>query len=127
LARAAEASEKAGSSLEASTKRMAILPDQAVMFLRSIVIVSSPEIRSRFSTIGCWSARPDRRASEIMARRLPIRGCRPNCVPREARLGLTRLAYPTRASRMRRIVPLPQRGGPMSMNIFCWLVSSVSR
>ena len=50
----------------------------------------------------------------------------PKFVASPDRVGPQTLAAPIIAVRMRVMVPLPDRGGPMSKRIFCWRVSQVS-
>ncbi len=106
---------------------MSSLPVQGSRYLRSTVTLSSPVMASTRSATIEVSVLPLIRASEIVASRLPRKGIKPKFEPMLASVGEMQLYGPMTASRMRAIVPLPLRFGPISMNAFCWEVSAIKQ
>ena len=122
---APEASESFGISLETITSRVPSFPVHGSRFLRSIVSVLSPVMVRIRSTITAMSDRPDSLASEMIATGLPISGHSPKFVARLESVGPATLSGPIMARRMRTIVSLPARFGPMRHKSFCCRVSPV--
>ena len=94
LASAPEESVNRGSSFVRIMNRVGSRPVHGSRYLRSIVIVSSPEIESSRSTAIRLSARVPRRASETTASGFPISGCRPKFWRQAASVGPATLCMP---------------------------------
>ena len=62
---------------------------------------------------------PTKRASEMMASGLPIKGARPNSPPRELSVGPATFCLPTRAVSTWAMTPLPALVGPTFSKILC--------
>ena len=109
-----------GSSFVRIMNRVGSRPVHGSRYLRSIVIVSSPEIESSRSTATMLVGR-ERRAARRRSSPAASRSAAAarSSVVSPASVGAAVLWAPSRPVRTRAIVPLPDRFGPTSMNIFC--------
>ena len=114
-----------GVSFVSRTSRVGSWPVQYEVFLRLHERVSSPESDSSRSVTTDRSLLADSRASPTIASGLPISGSRPKDSARLASVGPTVFSTPIKRRSTRAMVPLPERGGPTSSRILCWLVSGV--